>query len=117
MSQGVECYSCLPKTAWPSDLERCQGNLEANRVHEVEAGSVGKVIQDARRRPSGRRRVVGEASRATGDVEPAIGVKVSCAGQPAGGAGATVSTRRRNRATGKAAEKGIARQSASSDGR
>ena len=20
MSQGVECYSCLPKTAWPSDL-------------------------------------------------------------------------------------------------
>ena len=22
MSQGVECYSCLPKTAWPSDLKR-----------------------------------------------------------------------------------------------
>ena len=26
MSQGVECYSCLPKTAWPptskSDIER-----------------------------------------------------------------------------------------------
>ena len=22
MSQGVECYSCLPKTAWPSDLEK-----------------------------------------------------------------------------------------------
>ena len=21
MSQGVECYSCLPKTAWPPDLE------------------------------------------------------------------------------------------------
>ena len=20
MSQGVECYSCLPKTAWPSDF-------------------------------------------------------------------------------------------------
>ena len=21
MSQGVECYSCLPKTAWPSDFD------------------------------------------------------------------------------------------------
>ena len=28
MSQGVECYSCLPKTAWPPTLQ-CEQDLDA----------------------------------------------------------------------------------------
>ena len=27
MSQGVECYSCLPKTAWPPDFVRIDGKF------------------------------------------------------------------------------------------
>ena len=30
MSQGVECYSCLPKTAWPPTLK-----LEPNTLAEL----------------------------------------------------------------------------------
>ena len=26
MSQGVECYSCLPKTAWPPTFSTCPHN-------------------------------------------------------------------------------------------
>jgi len=43
---NVSCrVTLVPGSArQPEPEERCQGNLEANRVHEVEAGSVGKVI-------------------------------------------------------------------------
>ena len=38
MSQGVECYSCLPKTAWPPTFARTRVEAE---VDEFDAGAIG----------------------------------------------------------------------------
>ena len=40
MSQGVECYSCLPKTAWPPDFENFDTNNQSGDF-EVTGGWPG----------------------------------------------------------------------------
>ena len=40
MSQGVECYSCLPKTAWPSDFNsKVNGAASSFDVYTDNAGN------------------------------------------------------------------------------
>ena len=50
MSQGVECYSCLPKTAWPPTSEEYIANaLSPSKALEVtidEENKSAKVIVD-----------------------------------------------------------------------
>ena len=38
MSQGVECYSCLPKTAWPPDLDLCDDASHVSLSAQIPAG-------------------------------------------------------------------------------
>ena len=45
MSQGVECYSCLPKTAWPSDLNSLENknNIESCNCTIIHEDIINKV--------------------------------------------------------------------------
>ena len=43
MSQGVECYSCLPKTAWPPTLTTLL--VEQNAKLALEASQRGYVME------------------------------------------------------------------------
>ena len=43
MSQGVKCYSCLPKTAWPPDFAALRAELKAKRDY----AGLAKLPRDA----------------------------------------------------------------------
>ena len=66
MSQGVECYSCLPKTAWPPTCKN-ESLEDALRRFKRTVSKTG-TLQEARKRefyekPSVRRKKKSEAAR------------------------------------------------------